>query len=166
MLKGADRTKLFLSLGLFTCAGVVGLPRKVGRSLGCLFLFLLSCQPIVAAVLYLPRVQSDQVFETGLALSNTESRTGTATVSAYDSTGRLVNQISLSLRSLGQAVGTASAMLGLSAAFRGWVRIDSDVELDGMCLLFRRSDGLLSEAPAVKLPDGTQYLAHVAVGGG
>jgi hypothetical protein len=119
-----------------------------------------------AGILYLPRVQSDQAFETGLAFASTESRPGTISISAYSSTGQLVKHASFSVSAHGQIVGTAPALLGLSSDFIGWARIDSDVDVQGMCLLFRRSDGLLSEAPAVKLPDGTQYLAHVAVGGG
>ncbi len=119
-----------------------------------------------ASVLYLPRVQSDQAFETGLAFASTESRPGTVSISAFSSNGQLVKQAPFSLSSHGQIVGTVRALLGLSSDFIGWARVDSDVDVQGLCLLFRRSDGLVSEAPAVKLPDGTQYLAHVAVGGG
>lgn len=62
--------------------------RRVFVQIACLSLLgILSSGPARAASLYLPRVESDQIFETGLAFSNTESAAGTATVFAYDSTG-------------------------------------------------------------------------------
>jgi PKD repeat protein len=147
-------------------SALVGFIQRTSILLLLLILGLVTSGAAVAATLYFPRVQSDQTFETGLAISNTESNTGTATLSAYDSTGKLAGQVSLSLSALGQSAQTAKSLFGFNQDFIGWVRVDSTVEVYGFGLLVRRSDGLLSEVPSVRVPDGTQYLAHLAVGNG
>src|SRR5215831_10951452 len=133
------------------------------RILPILFILLSSLVTSEAATLYFPRVQHNDQFETGIALTNTGDASVNAVLTLFDARGAATSTVQVSIAPHEQFVGMIADLVSLPSGFQGWMRIESDGELQGMGILLRRADGMIADAPLVRTPSKTLYFNHVAV---
>ena len=109
---------------------------------------------------YVPYFRSDASHSTGIGLSNlNESKTASAKISIYNSNGTLIGSSSKKITARGQDAFT----LGGSSSGEGWVFVESDQPLGGLCFLANISkQNYMADIPISSEAHTNQIVPHVA----